>query len=79
MKMISHFDSLEENWRSKYVFMLDNAAYHRSGLVSEFFRHQRLQLMFLGPYQFKLATVENFFSCIKNRDLNDLKSSIKNR
>ena len=38
------------------------------------YRHLKLPLMFLGPYQFKLAPIELMFSHIKNRDLNPLRT-----
>jgi hypothetical protein len=34
----------------------------------------QIPVMFLGPYHFKMAPCEIFFSYIKNRDLNALKT-----
>jgi transposase len=54
--------------------MLDNAAYHKSKLIYEFYTRANLPIMFLGPYHYKMAPVEIFFAFIKNRDLNILKT-----
>ena len=39
----------------------------------------KVPIMFLGPYQFKLAPVELMFSYIKNRDLNPLNTKALGR
>ena len=52
--------------------MVDNAPYHRSKMVMEKYEQLKIPIMFMGPYQFKLAPVELMFCYIKNRDLNPL-------
>jgi transposase len=58
----------------KSIIMLDNARYHKSKLILDIFTRLKIPVMFLGPYHFKMAPVEIFFSYIKNRDLNTLKT-----
>ena len=58
------------------MIMLDNAAYHRSGEVKKKLQELKVPLMYLGPYHFRMAPVEFFFSVIKSHDLNPLKSRI---
>ena len=36
----------------------------------------KLPIMIMGPYQFKMAPIELFFSYIKGLDLNPLKSKL---
>ena len=39
----------------------------------------KVPLMFMGPYQFKMAPIELFFSYIKSKDLNPLKSNLTSK
>jgi transposase len=61
------------------VIMFDNAPYHRSIAVRKKLQEMRIPLMYLGPYQFKMAPIELFFSYIKSKDLNPLRSKIPTR
>lgn len=61
------------------MIMLDNAPYHRSIAVKSKLQELRIPLMYLGPYQFKMAPIELFFSYIKSKDLNPLRSKIPTR
>jgi transposase len=74
LKLVEHLDSRNKHWRSKVIFMLDNASYHKSKLMRGFLSRLNIPLMFLGPYHFKMAPIEIFFAYIKNRDLNPLKT-----
>jgi transposase len=51
--------------------MLDNAKYHKSHLVLKKYTEHKIPIFFLGPYHFKLAAIENVFSMMKNRNLNE--------
>jgi transposase len=59
--------------------MLDNAAYHRSKFMRDKLATLKVPLMFMGPYQFKMAPIELFFSYIKSKDLNPLKSNLTSK
>ena len=59
--------------------MFDNAAYHRSNKIRQFYNDAHIPVMFLGPYQFGLAPVEMMFSYIKSRNLNVLNTNISNK
>ena len=74
VKLCEHLNNADPQWRENTVLLLDNAPYHRSKVVMEKLVQLKLPIMFLGPYQFKLAPVELMFSYIKNRDLNPLKT-----
>jgi transposase len=56
--------------------MIDNAGYHKSRYVQDKILKMKIPLMFLGPYQFRLAPIEMFFSQIKRNDLNPLNSRL---
>jgi transposase len=72
IKLSEHLDAADGKWRAKTVIMVDNAPYHRSKMVMEKYEQLKIPIMFMGPYQFKLAPVELMFCYIKNRDLNPL-------
>jgi len=56
--------------------MMDNAQYHRGAFVKSAMEELKIPLMFMGPYHFKMAPVELFFSFIKGKDLNPLHSKL---
>ena len=71
LKLIRLLDEQDSSWRDSSVFLLDNASYHRSSFLLEKIKLMKVPLFFLGPYQFALAPVENFFAYIKRTDLLD--------
>ena len=75
LKVIRQLDLTDPEWRSHTVFMLDNAPYHRSATLLDRLKELKLQVMYLGPYQFNMAPVEKLFSILKQRDLNPFKSN----
>ena len=79
IKLSKCFDNIDSKWRSNTIIMIDNAPYHRSKYVMDRYDLLRIPIMFLGPYQFKLAPVELIFSYIKNRDLNPLNTKALGR
>ena len=58
-KSVTHFDMADTGWRAHMIAMLDNAAYHRS-------QSTQAPIEFLGPYEFRMAPVENLFSFFKS-------------
>ena len=74
VKLCEHLDSLDINWRKSNVFVLDNAAYHRSEATRRLMDQLRIPVLYLGPYHFRMAPVEMLFNYVKNRDLNPLRS-----
>ena len=76
VRLVRHFNLFKPGWRANTVFMLDNASYHKSAYIKEQFLQLKLSIMYLGPYQFNMAPIENFFSYIKHRDLNILGSRV---
>ena len=79
IKLSNHLDDTKPNWRQNTIIMVDNAPYHRSKMMMEKYQVLKVPIMFLGPYQFKLAPVELMFSYIKNRDLNPLNAKALGR
>ena len=79
IKLSNYLDTTNPNWRQNTIVMVDNAPYHRSKMMMEKYQKLRVPIMFLGPYQFKLAPVELMFSYIKNRDLNPLNTKALGR
>jgi hypothetical protein len=76
VKLVEHLDSIDREWRKKTVIMIDNASYHRSAITKAKLEYLNVPIMYLGPYHFRLAPVELFFSFIKGKDLNPLKSKL---
>ena len=72
MRLIKHLNRFEGNWRPRTVFLLDNASYHKSNFIKECFLGLKISVMYLGPYQFSMAPIENFFSYVKARNLNPM-------
>ena len=58
------------------VIMLDNAPYHRGGNVRGKMADLKVPLMYLGPYHFRMASIEVFFSFMKSHDFNPLHSNL---
>jgi transposase len=73
-KLIAHLDSVNASWRANTVLMIDNAPYHRSSYIMSRFKAQDLPLLYLGPYQYKMAPAEMLFAYLKGRDINKLSS-----
>jgi DDE superfamily endonuclease len=65
VKLCEHLHHINQRWRDDTVIMLDNAPYHRSKQIRSKLDLMKVPLMYLGPYQFKMAPAEVFFSFIK--------------
>ena len=79
VSLVKQLDSEDRHWRESTLIVLDNATYHKSHLLREIYSRLRIPVLFLGPYHFEMAPVENFFSFIKSRDLNPLGLSVASR
>ena len=64
-QLILKLEKINSSWRSRYIFLLDGARYHRSKDFMEFAKKYRLPIMILGPYSFDAAPCELFFSHFK--------------
>jgi len=60
-------------WRQDTVIVLDNAPYHCSSSMMEFYEAQRLPIMFTGPHSYAASPVELFFAAFKRADINPRK------
>ena len=74
LKLVEYLDCKDKHWRSNLVILLDNAKYHKSKLMIELYQRINLPVKFLRPYHYKMAPIEIFFSYIKNRYLNIIKT-----
>jgi transposase len=72
-------DEEDLDWRHKSIVIIDNAGYHKSKFVRDKISQMKIPLMFLGPYQFRLAPIEIFFSQIKRNDLNPYNATLTSR
>ncbi len=79
VKLCEALDEEDRSWRLKSVVMIDNAGYHKSAKVKEKIKELKIPLMFLGPYHFRLAPIEIFFSTIKRNDLNPWNSKLTSK
>jgi hypothetical protein len=76
VKLVEHLDSSDPDWRKNTIIMLDNASYHRSTFTKAKLEALKVPIMYMGPYHFRLAPVELFFSFIKGKDLNPFNSRL---
>ena len=52
-------------YRDNTVFLLDGAAYHRSGMTREFYKKLQVKIMLSAPYSYSGAPIESFFGYFK--------------
>ena len=59
------------------MFQLDNATYHKSEAIFEYFETQKLPVIFSGPHSYDAAPAELAFAALKSVNLNpaDVKTS----
>ena len=76
-KLCDHLDTEDALWRKKTVIILDNANYHRGVPTIELMKALRLPILYLGPYQFRMAPIEMVFNFIKDHDLNPLRTNFR--
>ena len=50
VKLIEHLDKENPYWRETTIFVFDNARYHRSSFIMNWYRALNIPIMFLGPY-----------------------------
>ena len=61
---------LDANFAANTVLLLDGATYHKSRLVREYIRRNKLLYMVSGPYSYQAAPAELYFSQLKRTNLN---------
>ncbi len=69
-KLVAVLEAKDGNWRDYTTLLMDNAPYHKGRIFTENVKRMLLPIAFLGPYQFKMAPVEQVFAYIKKFDLN---------
>lgn len=78
-KLVAFLSARDFDWRATTVLLIDNAPYHRSQKLRTWLEQAKLPMMFLGPYQFRMAPAEHLFSFMKNRSLNSLSVLLQRR
>ena len=70
----SHYIKLmnakKPNWRDDHIILLDNATYHTSGSMMDFYEEYNVPIIFTGPHSYSAAPVELFFAHFKRVDIN---------
>jgi transposase len=79
IKLCEHLNYKLKTWRDNTVILLDNAGYHKSSEIRYEMNKLKIPLMYLGPYHFRMAPIEMFFSFMKSHDLNPLKSKLSTK
>ena len=73
----SHFIKLmnakDPNWRDSHICLIDNATYHSSSPMMEFFEKYQVPIIYTGPHSYSAAPVELFFAHLKRTNLNPRK------
>ena len=68
--LIQLLDGRRRGCRSDTVLMMDNAPYHTSSLMMEFYEKQKLPIIFTGPHSYSASPIELFFAHFKRTDIN---------
>ena len=71
--LIKCMDEKNRYWRKSTVILLDNAPYHTSNSMMEFYQEHDLPVMFTGPHSYSASPVELFFGAFKRDDINPSK------
>ena len=53
------------DWRKETIIMMDNAPYHTSNLMMEFYEDHQLPIFFTAPHSYSASPVELFFAHFK--------------
>jgi hypothetical protein len=68
--VVAKLSAEDPDWRSNSVLLCDNASWHHTDMVLNQLKLQGIDHIFLGPYGFKSAPVETFFSALKRTQMN---------
>ena len=72
-EFIKLMDKKSKNWRKDHIIMMDNAPYHTSSYMMEFYERHALPIIFTGPHSYSASPVELFFAAFKKDDINPRK------
>ena len=68
--LIEKLDKERPGWRRSTILLIDNAPYHTSEQVFQFYKSEKLPIMFTGPHSYDAAPIELLFASLKSVDLN---------
>ena len=76
-QLVIKLNELRPGWRKNHIFQLDNASYHKSESIIEYFETQKIPIIFSGPHSYDAAPTELCFASLKSVNLNpdDVKTS----
>ena len=67
---IQLMDKKNKRWRQETIIMLDNAPYHTSSTMMQFYNDNQIPVIFTGPHSYSGSPVELFFAHFKKEDIN---------
>jgi hypothetical protein len=70
---IRMMDDRNRYWRKHHIILMDNAPYHTSNSMMEFYQVHDLPIMFTGPHSYSASPVELYFAAFKKEDINPSK------
>ena len=69
-RLTSMLSQQDVDWRSKTVFLLDGASYHKSKETRKTFDSLGIRVVISAPYSYAAAPVEKFFGYFKSTNIN---------
>ena len=77
-QLAAHLDVETPGWQEDTVFLIDNAAYHTSAEMKDFFKKMEMTVMYTAPYSYSSSPIELLWAQLKLGDLNpDMRSTGK--
>ena len=68
--LIKMLEKKHKNWGEDHIFLMDNAPYHTSAPMMEFYKKHEMPIMFTGPHSYAASPIELFFAAFKRDDVN---------
>ena len=69
-ELIRTLEKLRPGFKKDHVFVLDNASWHRSNKIMQFFKDHQLSILFSGSYSYDAVAGELLFAAFKSADIN---------
>ena len=68
--LLRRLDEEAADWRDNTIFLMDNASYHSSEDMKEYFKKMEIKVIYSGPYSYTSAPIELLFGALKQGELN---------
>jgi len=59
-------DEERPGWRQTSILLIDNAPYHKSDQMLNYFEDEQLPILYTGPHSYDAAPIELLFSALKS-------------